>query len=212
MGYSTHIFCAEDNPSLARELIENYAFSLAQAGIQHVMTLNIPSNSPKTTFVTVRTDDGRHVGAIGVYVCSSEGGEVENAFCALDQQVATRFHRSAGEGLALLCLGWVDPAHRNAGLYTRIIRLAVAILPFLRVRYVTAIGSKEGLLHYRKFGMVPDKTAGRGGEIAYPLGGFVSLVGWGDVEKAKKSLAREQQIIQQIRKSLCFAAAHLVRA
>ncbi len=200
MAYQTYIFRAETEPDLARELINRYRGTLEKTGISHVMSPDIPPNSPNLYFVGAKAEDGRCVGAMGMYVCSPNGGPLEDAFCSIDDAIGPRFRAAAKDGLAKLCLGFVEPEHRSAGLYTHIIRVVIAVLPSLGVRHVTAVGSREGIRYYQHRGLRKDTSIG---EVAYPPGGFVSYVGWADIAFLPDASAQERQAVHEMRGVLC---------
>ncbi len=201
MPYSIHIFRAENDPALAKSLINKYRNSLAQNGIFHVMSLDISPEDPNLYFVTARTAAGCHIGAMGVYICRSNGGPLEDAFCAIDSKISPQFRAKAKAGLANLCLGFVDPRHRHAGLYAHVIRVVVAMLPSMGVRHIAAVGSKKGIQYYGKFGMLVDNSVGNNGEVSYPPG-FSSNIGWADLLDPPKSCADELLRIDEIKRIL----------
>ncbi len=200
--YSMRFFCAQDDPVLAGELIGKYAKALEEDGIQHVMSLDIPKNSPRVYFVCVSDGEGNNVGAMGAYIFCPDGGLLERSFCSVAPEAAPRFQEAVKDGLAKVCFGWVDPEHRRKGLYPKIIRALVAVLPALGIYRVTALGSAAGVRYYGKFGLVPDKSVGQDGELAYPSGGFVSHLGWADLRCFEHVRPKEREAIRRIRTEL----------
>ncbi len=202
MKYTVNIFRAESDPALAKSLIGQYRSLLAQMGVSHVMSLDIPPDSPNLYFAAARTSDGNHIGAMGAYICSPAGGDLENAFCKMAPGITERFRAQAHEGLANLCLGFVDPRHRNNGLYAHIIRVVVAMLPTMGIRYITAAGATKGIRYYGRFGMLMDESVGDNGKFMYPPG-ICSNLGWADLLNPPMSTADEQFVIQEMRQTLC---------
>ncbi len=201
IDHTIQFFCARDRPILSANLIATYTSEIRKTGIQHVMSMDISPRSSRLHFVRARNDAGLNLGALGIYVCSRDGGPVERQFCALDASAASTFNNNTRQGLAFLCLGWVAPAHRHAGLYRQIIRVAIALLPFLGVRVITAVGSTKGMRYYREFGVVVDPTVGEHGLVNYPSG-FRSHVGWAEIVALSEADHKERSAILNLRQGL----------
>ncbi len=202
IDYTMRFFCAANRPRIAHELMQHYTSTLAGMGIDRVVSMSLRCDSPDLYFVCAETVSGKRVGALAAYRCSQDlRGPVEAEFCALGASVADELRHRAQEGLANLCLGWVDPQHRRAGLYARIIRTLLAALPAVGIHHMTAMGATKGMTYYRKFGLLVDPSVGDNGAFHYPKG-YVSQLGWGSVLNLTEAAETERNTIGRLRSAM----------